>query len=35
MLARPVPGAGGVFAGPLSSKLEDDPPKTPVHLLRK
>ena len=35
MLARPVPGAGGVFAGPLSSKLEDDPPKTPLHLLRK
>jgi hypothetical protein len=27
--------AGGVFAGPLSSKLEDGPSKTPLHLLRE
>ena len=27
MLARPVPGLAGVFTGPLSTKLEDDPSK--------
>lgn len=27
--------AGGVFEGPLPSKLEDAPPNTPLHSLRK
>jgi hypothetical protein len=27
--------AGGVFAGPLSSKLEDGPSKTPLYSLRE
>jgi hypothetical protein len=31
----PVGQAGGVFAGPLLSKLEDGSSKTPIHLLRK
>ncbi len=32
-----MPGAraGGVFAGPLTSKLADGPSKTPLHSLRE
>ena len=27
--------AGGVFAGPLTSKFADEPSKTPLHSLRE
>ena len=31
----PIAWFGGVFAGPLASKLADGPSKTPLHSLRE
>ena len=35
MLARPGARTGGIFANPLTSKLEGGPSKIPLHSLRE